>query len=222
MNLARYAGLALIAVTMGLGVNTASANCVLDPGHPESTPDSDFSDVGNGMVRHIPSGLIWKRCAEGQSWDGSTCVGMAADYTWAEAFARTDVVNAGAAGTENGGETDWRIPNIKELFSLVERGCVSININETQFPNSPQFFWSSSPLTGWADGVWGVYLGDGTASAGSRSVTEQLRLVRGGDAFDALAATSTAEAIPALGPLGLVLLSGVLGVLGLVVRKRGS
>lgn len=121
-------------------------------GYPRTTPDSDFADAGNGTVRHIPTGLVWKRCAEGQTWDGTTCQGTAGSYTWQQAFQQADSVNAGGAGTWNAGQSDWRVPNQKELRSIVERGCFNPSINLTQFPATPaSLFWSGSPFAGFSD-----------------------------------------------------------------------
>ena len=52
---------------------------------PETTPTSDFIlDNVNGTAYHKKTGLTWKRCAEGWSWNGSICVddtGVTNDYT---------------------------------------------------------------------------------------------------------------------------------------------
>jgi hypothetical protein len=169
------------AVTL-LGCNLVQAQ-TCNPQIVHTTPDSDFADAGNGTVRHIPTGLIWKRCSEGQTWDGITCQGSVANYRWEEAFQRADEVNAGSQGW-NAGQTDWRIPNQKELRSIVERACVMPSINTAQFPATPSsMHWSGSPFTsGWA--AWGVdfYWGSDVIGAlsGSRSGPESIRLVRAG------------------------------------------
>ncbi len=153
-------------------------------GYPRTTPNSDFTAAGNGMVQHTPTGLIWKRCAEGQSWDGTTCAGTAAEYTWQQAFERVDAVNAVAAGTENLGQTDWRVPNINELQSLVEEGCTNPTINLTEFPKTPESgFWSASPVAGYSDYAWYVHFNGGLDGWGRRSVVGHVRLVRAGQSF---------------------------------------
>lgn len=135
------------------------------------------------MVQHTPTGLIWKRCAEGQTWDGTTCTGTATTYTWQDAFARVDAVNAGTAG-ENLGQTDWRIPNINELKSIVEQGCYNPAINPTPFPNTPaSYFWSASPSTSYSDYAWDVYFLNGDDYWDGRSGAFHVRLVRAGQSF---------------------------------------
>jgi hypothetical protein len=171
----------LLAATL-LGSAVAHAQ-TCPAGYPRSTPDSDFADAGSGTVRHIPTGLIWKRCAEGQDWNGSTCTGAAAGYTWEQAFARSTAVNAGTQGW-NAGQTDWRVPNQKELRAIVERGCYNPSINATQFPATPaSYFWSGSPNAGNSDYAWGVDFYGGLDYWYYRYGAFRVRLVRAGQSF---------------------------------------
>src|ERR1700730_18540041 len=82
---------------------------------PQSTPTSAFTDNGDGTVTHTLTGLMWKRCSEGQTWNSgtSTCDGTAAPESWSQAL---------FAGVSDltGGHTDWRLPNRKELESTLE------------------------------------------------------------------------------------------------------
>ncbi|MDO4723473.1 MAG: IPTL-CTERM sorting domain-containing protein, partial [Comamonadaceae bacterium] len=146
--------------------------------------DSDFEDAGDGMVRHKPSGLVWKRCAEGQEWNGTTCNGAPDTYSWTQAFAQAVAVNAAQAGTQNLGQTDWRVPNINELKSIVEEGCHGPAINTKQFPAAPSGdFVSSSPVVGKAGMSWGMSFHDGFGAHSDRGDPQLLRLVRAGQAF---------------------------------------
>ncbi len=171
-------------------------------GYPLTTPDGDFADAGNGTVRHIPTGLVWKRCAEGQTWDGSTCQGTAGSYTWQQAFQQADAVNAAGYA----GQTDWRVPNLKELRSIVERGCVNPSINLTQFPATPaSFFWSGSPYAGNSGGAWGVNFNYSNGGWASRGLAYRVRLVRAGQYFynfDAAVAAPTIAGTPSGGTVG--------------------
>jgi hypothetical protein len=114
---------------------------------PATTPDSQLTDNGNGTVTDTKTGLMWKKCSEGQS--GNHCeIGSAATYSWQAAINRADVVNLNGFA----GYSDWRLPNIKELRSIVERQCFSPAINLTQFPNTAStLFWSASPYTNASD-----------------------------------------------------------------------
>lgn len=66
---------------------------------------------GNGTVIDNNTGLVWKRCGEGLS--GESCSeGSAKKYTWREA-------QEGAEQASFVGHTDWRVPTLEELHSII-------------------------------------------------------------------------------------------------------
>lgn len=93
----------------------------------QDTPTSDFTDNGDGTVTHQKTGLTWMRCALGQTWTGSTCSGTASSYTYSAALTLT---------SNFAGYSDWRLPNIAELQTIVERSNVNPAINTELFPNT--------------------------------------------------------------------------------------
>ena len=130
----------------------------------ESTPDAQFQ-ISNDEVLDYRTNLIWKRCAVGKTWTGTTCTGTSDSLTWAQAL---------AAGTTG----NWRLPNIKELLSIVEVSCGLPAINEAIFPNtSNEFFWTSSPYVN-NNQAWSVSFEDGNDQGGDKSGGAAVRLVR--------------------------------------------
>ena len=110
---------------------------------PATTPTADFElDDTKGIAYHKKTGLTWKRCIEGRYWNGSTCVDNASvtdTYIWSLALQQGPMLGTFA------GFNDWRLPNMKELGSIVERRNWNPAINATVFPNTPStFFWSAS------------------------------------------------------------------------------
>jgi hypothetical protein len=107
-----------------------------------TTPTNRFTINNDGTVIDTQTGLTWKRCSEGQS--GIDCnIGNANSYTWQGALKQVQNVNdnGGFAGYKN-----WRLPNIKELSSIIEYQCSDPSINLVVFPNTSSFgYWSSSP-----------------------------------------------------------------------------
>ena len=93
-----------------------------------------FTDNGNGTVKDNLTGLIWLKNA--------SCFG---ERTWAEALSDANLLSAATAPC--GGLTDgsvagsWRLPNIRELQSLVD--------HQTWVPSLP----SGHPFTGVNSGV---------------------------------------------------------------------
>ena len=117
---------------------------------------------------------MWDRCARGQSGPGCA-TGIASTFAWQGALDA-----AATIGTYKG-FTDWRLPNVKELRSLVEECRLSPSINEFAFPNTASSdFWSGSPNAGDATFAWYVNFFAGTEYFGYRGVANQVRLVRAG------------------------------------------
>ena len=133
-----------------------------------TTPTSDFVlDNVNGTAYHQKTGLTWKRCAEGQTWNGSTCTGAEAYYSWPQAL------NLASGG--------WRLPNLKELNSIIEQRNYSPAINGAVFPAPPNtYFWSASPYAPDAGNAWNVNFNNGNDNANNQG-NNAVRLVRGGE-----------------------------------------
>jgi hypothetical protein len=179
---------AATSCTAGLVNPTASAQLI------ESTPTSDFAAFGsaNITITHNQTGLMWKRCAEGQAWDGSaTCAGLATRMTWASALQAANTANAAAFA----GYADWRLPNIKELESIVEFCGAFPAINQAAFPATPSLlFWSASTYMPDPSTASIVTFADGGTSPEFKTNIHYVRLVRGGltgDPFDALNPTAS-------------------------------
>lgn len=112
-----------------------------------TTPGNRFTDNGDGTVKDKQTGLIWMRCTLGQTWGGVTCTGDALEYIWQQTLQVAD-------GYSFAGSGEWRVPNINELESIIERACYSPTINLTIFPATPlSSFWSSSPSAN-GNSVW--------------------------------------------------------------------
>ena len=154
---------------------TCNANIVA------TTPTNDFTVHNNGTVTHKPTGLMWKVCSEGQNWNSSdgSCTGAATTHTWQQALQIPQSLNTGG-GFAN--QTDWRLPNLKELKSIVELSCYSPAINETIFNSTPSaVYWSSSPYAYYRNTAWGVLFDYGNDYINHyRSQGRHVRLVRSG------------------------------------------
>lgn len=144
---------------------------------PAHTPTSQFTDHANGTVTDNKTGLMWKKCSEGQS--GNDCSsGSAASYTWQAALAQAKTVNtSGGFATY----TDWRVPTITELESIVETQCYDPAINLAVFPHTPSvLFWSASPNAESGSNAWFVDFFGIHSSWGSKDGNLSVRLVRDG------------------------------------------
>ena len=155
---------------------TAVAGPVPDTGQTQSYTnifgeDSDYScnphsytDLGNGVVRDNVTGLEWQK---------ATAPGT---YTWPQAI---DYCN----NLSLGGRSDWRLPTIKELSTLVDSSMPSPSptINTSYFPDSVAAgYWSSTTDAIETNDAWSVYFGYGYVTNYSKSNAYYVRAVRGG------------------------------------------
>ncbi len=161
-------------------------------GLPRVAPDTRYQIsepvAGEQVVTDLATGLMWKRCSEGQS--GAGCVGTVSTMLWTDALTL-------ANGASHAGFTDWRLPNIEELYSLSETGCSNPGINTTVFPaTSTASYWSSTTDAGNALQAWTVVFDSNwVPTSGKFSAPGQrVRLVRGGQGLDTFA--SEADAVP--------------------------
>jgi len=165
--------LLILCAVIAAGASHAQQNCA--PNMRQTTPTADFTDHGDGTLTHQPTGLMWKQCAEGLT--GADCAdGNASLFTWQAALQH-------AEAHDFADYEDWRLPNIKELFSLVEHRCHNPAINLTVFPNDPNSaIWSGSPSSNPTSFVfsWYIAFNLGHMFEGNRTNLLRVRLVRGG------------------------------------------
>lgn len=107
----------------------------------------------DGTATDRRTGLRWQRCPVGFALnDGGTPLDYGDDgcdasgtitADWQGALQAAESLNAGGGFA---GFNDWRLPNIKELMSTVERQCAAPAVNLTVFPDTPPsaLFWSST------------------------------------------------------------------------------
>ncbi|WP_298607296.1 DUF1566 domain-containing protein [uncultured Thiothrix sp.] len=135
---------------------------------------NQFQDNGNGTISDQKTHLMWQKCPIGQT--GNDCSGEPEVLTWLNALNKAVTLN----NNNYANYSDWRMPNMKELSTLVERSCMYPAINLENFPNTGgyQLFWTSTTLIGNPGSVIGISFTFGTPEAASKTSTRSLRLVR--------------------------------------------
>lgn len=145
-------------------------------------PNPRFTDNGNGTVTDNLTNLIWLKDAD--------CFGH---RVWANALAATNSLASGSCGLTNGSVAgDWRLPNVRELESLVHYGYFDRSLPNTagtgQWVEGDPFlavqsdraYWSSTTYANNASIAWVVGMGDGSATFDPKFFSYRVWPVSGG------------------------------------------
>lgn len=137
--------------------------------------------LADGSIHDPRTGLVWDGCALGQD-DEAACTGSNTLITWQAALQHVQERNA-----ENWrGHANWRLPNIKELASLIDLAQRRPAIDTTIFLNaSASAHWSSTSYHAEPRMAWAVFFGEGELYAKEKASRAAVRLVRTGSAAEA-------------------------------------
>lgn len=160
--------LIILAVTniLSLLANTSLAQTCDNVNLANSVSSSRFK-LKDQLVLDKTTHLTWQRCSLGQT--GESCDGVATIFTWQEALIEAEKQSKGG----------WRLPNLKELSSLVALNCREPATNLDVFPNTQSgLYWSSSPDTYNANFAMGINFFIGSDAQNAKYKTGNVRLVR--------------------------------------------
>jgi hypothetical protein len=177
-----------------------------------------YVDNGNGTITDVRSGLVWERKSDDNSahdkdrvfrwagvctFDGSTFCTRNGDC---DAVGGSCMIQGGGStifqwidqlnASSFAGHSDWRLPNVRELASLVsygeqqpavdaafdtgcgpgQSGCSVTSCSCTQ----PQAYWTSSTNAQDPRQAWSVDFFDGGVDGSLKNVALHVRAVRGG------------------------------------------
>jgi len=119
-----------------------------------------LQDNGDGTVTDFDTGLMWQ-----QSDDNTT-------RTWADA-------ETYCAGLSLAGKTDWRLPEAKELTSIVDYRYANPAINATAFPGTnASYYWSASSFAANSTDAWRVSFVNGSIYPFNKTSSYYVRCVR--------------------------------------------
>ncbi len=122
----------------------------------------DYVDNGDGTITDNSTGLMWQKAAPENK------------INWKEALAYCEALKLG-------GHTDWRLPTIKELRSIVDYAKYHPAIDKIVFPNTQSsFYWSGTTNASSTDTdkAWSVNFNYGYDDDNNKSSDHHVRAVR--------------------------------------------
>ena len=125
-------------------------------------PKNSFVDNGDGTVTDTSTGLMWQQATADTR------------MTWKEALSYCE-------GLSLAKHTDWRLPNKKELQSIVAYGAYNPAIDNDYFPDTMSSgYWASTTPAGNINRAWNYDFGDGNDYGRKKASSYYVRAVRGG------------------------------------------
>lgn len=129
----------LFALALSYSHFALSVNC---PVMLSDAAGSEFESTGTGILIDEQNKKMWMNCRLTSATEFD-CKSEAASMSW------YDLDEAMAQIKENGlfGYSDWRIPTVQELLTVVDRKCYVVEYSERRFdPEIPAAnFWISKP-----------------------------------------------------------------------------
>ncbi len=126
------------------------------------TDTADFTDNGDGTVTDNVTDLMW------QQEDDDT------ERSWDDAITYCE-------GISLAGHADWRLPNYKELSSIIDYSLFSPAIDGTYFPNTDSgLYWSSTACVSCPNSAWDINFSYGLIGKYGKAGSRYIRCVRGG------------------------------------------
>ena len=177
-----------------MGTMTHTGATVRDDGFVKAGGPLSYQDNGDGTITDLNTGLMWeKKSADGSLHD------VGKSFVWSSPVTDTvwDWIDAINTEVGNGigfaGFNDWRLPNVRELLSIIDYGRLNMAVNPAFNNNvspgctvltcsaiSSVPYWSSTTVATIAGDAWTVEFGAGHVVAFLKSVSNAVRAVRGG------------------------------------------
>jgi hypothetical protein len=152
--------------------------CVRGVQTPADAPAGRYAISGSGMVYDTKTRLTWQQ---------APALSVLTPWTTTTNGTAPDVAARRCSGLSLGGASDWRLPTVRELQTLVDYaqsgtaqdGGPAPMVDTTYFPGTPaDVFWSSTPYAGSPGFAWGVDFAVGNSNGYDAKYASYVRCVR--------------------------------------------
>ena len=144
-----------------------------------------YIDNSDGTISDLSTGLMWQKVDNGT------------EYTWQGALAYSESIVLA-------GHDDWRLPNYRELESIIDISQMNPAINTDYFPDCKSYYWSSSASLSFNYAWYGNFI-SGSVDDEDKSDNYFVRCVRLGlsESSDNLVISITASETSGEAPLNV-------------------
>ena len=126
---------------------------------------ADFIRSAEGIVTDTQTSLQWQD-------DYIDNDGSIKNANWTTAIEYCEALSLGG--------TEWRLPNKKELLSIVDYSTSDFSISPVFVNTASSYYWSSTSFAGGASRAWLVSFGNGQMDYYLKTDTYFVRCVRAG------------------------------------------
>jgi len=143
-------------------------------------PSPRFTDNGDGTVTDNLTALIWLKnanCPSARNW--STAL---SDVTQLNTDGTMNSNDCGDTSNSGSHQTDWRLPNVRELFSLIDLSDYNPALPSSPFTGvqSNKYWSSTTHVQSTFPEAWFVSLGNGLVAPDEKDYDYYVWPVRGG------------------------------------------
>jgi len=129
-----------------------------------------YTDLGDGTVTDAGTGLMWMQETADINADGN--IDDNDKVIWINALSYCENLTLG-------NHSDWRLPDIQELRSLVDYNRYD-PVTDPFFSSVPFRYWSATTVASNTEEAWGILFKDGSDVWSNKSVPCYVRCVRSG------------------------------------------
>ena len=148
------------------GQITSFASTFDDDADIVSGAQPSFTDNSNGTITDNRTGLMWVK-------DGLSAPGADSGLSWEDAGKYCQDLTFAAY-------TDWYLPNVRELMSIVNYQNINPTIDTGYFTTWNGPYWTSTTYMSGTGSAWKVYFNDGSVVATPKANGNFIRCVRVG------------------------------------------
>jgi len=136
-----------------------------EKGYPKT--GARFVDNGDGTITDKATGLMWAKDGNGAGCNNGATIAWGAAITFAE-------------GLTFAGYSDWRLPNVKELISIIDYSRNNPALNPIFTNPKSGYYWSSTTGKAFTVFAWYANFIEGNTSVAEKTSTYYVWCVRGG------------------------------------------